>query len=207
MDTSLSALLAFVFSVTFSPGPNNIMSATLGMMHGYSKALRFILGVVCGFSVVLLLGAVVATALVEAFPIVQPFLKYAGAIYILWLAWTTWSHRSAFGSGDSDQPARSQGFAAGFALQFANPKGITYALVIYSTFLSGLVHDIPHVLLSSVSLAGVAYLSTSSWALAGAAIRRWLDTDRRRAIAAGVLAAALVYTAVELAEIPAHILG
>jgi hypothetical protein len=47
----VTAALAFVFAMTFSPGPNNIMSASLGMMHGYQKALRFILGVVCGFAV------------------------------------------------------------------------------------------------------------------------------------------------------------
>lgn len=206
MDAPLAAVLTFVFSMTFSPGPNNIMSATLGMMHGYGRALRFILGVVCGFAAVLSLGAVVATTLLSAFPVIQPFLKYVGAAYVIWLAWVTWSHRGDFGAPGGTELSRSQGFVGGFALQFANPKGITYSLVMYTTFLSGLVHNAALVALSAVALSGVAFLSTSTWALGGAAISRWLRSDRQRAVAAGVLTAALVYTAVELAGIPALLL-
>ncbi len=207
MDTSITALLAFVVSVTFSPGPNNIMSATIGMMHGYPKALRFILGVVCGFSVIMILGAVVANALLAVVPAIQPLLKYVGAAYILWLAWVTWSHRDDFGGQDDAELTRSQGFVGGFALQFANPKAMTYALVLFSTFLSGVIGNVVLVLVTAAALAGVAFLATSTWALAGAAIRRWLKTDRQRAIAAGILAAALVYTAIELAELPTLLFG
>ncbi len=207
MDASFSALVLFVVSVTFSPGPNNIMSATIGMMHGYPKTLRFILGVVCGFAIIMLLGATVANALLAVVPAIQPLLRYVGAAYILWLAWVTWSHRDDIGSQRDADLTRSQGFAGGFALQFANPKAMTYALVMYSTFLSGILRDIPLVLLSAAVLAGVAFISTSMWALAGSGIRRWLKSDRQRAIAAAVLAAALVYTAIELAGLPGALLG
>ena len=207
MSTSLPALIAFVVSMTFSPGPNNIMSTSLGMMHGYRRALPFIMGVVSGFAIVMGLGALAATALLAAVPAIQPVLKYLGALYILWLAWVTWSHRSRFGAGGGAELSRSQGLPGGFALQFANPKAMTYALVVYSTFIADLVRDPPLVALSALLLAGVAFASTSTWALAGAAIRRRLTSERQRAIAAGLLAAALVYTAIELAELPALLLG
>jgi cysteine/O-acetylserine efflux protein len=197
----------FALAMTFSPGPNNIMSTSLGMMHGYRTALRFIMGVVCGFMVVMLLGSLVATAIFAAVPAIQPLLKYVGAAYVIYLAWVTWSHRSEFGAGAQTELTRSQGFLGGFALQFANPKGITYALVMYSTFLAGIVGDLPMVLLSGAVLAGIAFLATSTWALAGSGIRRWLRTDRQRAVAAGCLSIALIYTALELAEVPALLLG
>ncbi len=203
----MTAALVFGVTMTFSPGPNNIMSASLGLMHGYPKALRFILGVVCGFAVIMLLGAVVANALLAWVPTVQPFLKYFGAAYILWLAWVTWSHRSSFGAQSDAGLTRSQDFFGGFALQFVNPKAMTYALVMYSTFLSDLVRSIPLVLISATVLAGLAFVSTSTWALAGAGIRRWLKTDLQRAVAAAALAAALVYTAIELAELPVLLFG
>jgi cysteine/O-acetylserine efflux protein len=203
----VTAGITFALVMTFSPGPNNIMSTSLGMMHGYRTALRFILGVVCGFACVMLLGSLVATALFATVPAIEPLLKYVGATYVLYLAWVTWSHRAEFGVGEQTELTRSQGFLGGFALQFANPKGITYALVMYSTFLAGVVGDPPLVALSAVVLAGIAFLATSTWALAGSGIRRWLHTDRQRAIAAGMLAVALVYTAIELAELPSLLFG
>lgn len=206
MSAPLLVVVMFALSMTFSPGPNNIMSASLGMMHGYKKALPFIVGVVCGFWIVMLLGAAAATVLIGVVPAIQPYVKYAGAAYIVWLAWVTWSHRDAFGAAGDATVTRSQGFPGGFALQFANPKAMTYALVMYSTFLVGLAGDIPLVVVSAVILAGLALASTSTWALAGSAIRGWLNSDGRRAAAAGVLAAALVYTAVELAGLPALLL-
>jgi threonine/homoserine/homoserine lactone efflux protein len=57
----------------------------------------------------------------------------------------------------------------------------------------------------AAGLGFTAFLATSTWALAGAGIRNWLRTDRQRAVAAGVLSAALVYTAIELAELPSLI--
>lgn len=207
MSTSLVAALTFAVTMTFSPGPNNIMSASLGMMHGYRRALPLITGIVCGFGIVMLLGALAATVLLGVVPAVQPFVKYVGSVYIVWLAWTTWSHRRDFGTGQGAALTRTQSFPGGFALQFANPKAITFSLVMYSTFLVGLAGNIPLALLSAIALAALAFAATSTWALAGAGIRGWLSSDMRRAIAAGVLAAALVYTAVELAGLPALLLG
>jgi cysteine/O-acetylserine efflux protein len=203
----MTAALTFMISMTFSPGPNNIMSTSLGMMHGYRRTLPFITGVVCGFAIIMLVGAVTATLVLGAVPAIEPFVKYVGAAYILWLAWVTWSHRSDFGAGEATELTRSQGFLGGFALQFANPKAVAYALVMYSTFLAGVTGDVALVLLSAVALAGVAFLATSTWALAGSGIRRWLHTERQRTIAAGILVAALVYTAAELVGLPALVFG
>jgi cysteine/O-acetylserine efflux protein len=203
----VTAALTFALAMTFSPGPNNIMSASLGMMHGYPRALRFILGVVCGFAMVMLLGVVVSTAMLSLVPAVQPVLKYVGAAYITWLAWVTWSHREDFGQTGDVELSRTQGFSGGFALQFANPKAITYALVMFSTFLGEYTGDLPLMIVTAAGMAALAFLATSTWALAGAGIRTWLRTERQRAVAAGLLAAALVYTAIELAEIPQLLLG
>jgi cysteine/O-acetylserine efflux protein len=196
-----------MISMTFSPGPNNIMSTSLGMMHGYRRTLPFISGVVCGFAIIMLVGAVTATLVLGAIPALEPFVKYVGAAYILWLAWVTWSHRSEFGAGEETTLTRSQGFLGGFALQFANPKAMAYALVMYSTFLAGLTGDVGLTLVSAAALASVAFLATSTWALAGSAIRRWLKTERQRTIAAGLLVAALAYTAAELVGLPALLFG
>jgi len=197
----MTAGVMFALAMTFSPGPNNIMSASLGMMYGYQRALRFILGVVGGFTIVMLLGSFAALALLSTVPDIQPILKYVGAAYITYLAWTTWSHRHDFGTADGAEMTRGQGPLGGFALQFANPKAMATALVLYSTFFQAATHDLLLAVASAAGMAVAAFAATSTWALAGTAIRRWLNSDERRMMAAGVLAAALVYTAIELAGV------
>ena len=199
----LAATLTFALAATFSPGPNNIMSASLGMMHGYRRTLPFMFGVFWGFVVIQLICAAAAALLLQSLPAVEPALRYVGAAYILWLAWTMWSKRDGFGQTVGDDVPRSQGFVSGFGLQFANPKGAVYGLMMYSTFLAGVNGQILPLTVCALVLSGLAFASTSLWALAGTTIRRWLRTDRDRIIAAAVLAVALVYTAVELADLPA----
>ena len=202
LGTSIGAVVAFVIAGTFSPGPNNVMSSSFGMMHGYRRTLPFMLGVFVGFVLVMLVCAASAAFLLGVMPALETVLKYVGATYILWLGWTTWSKRASFGAATGDAPSRASGFLSGLALQFANPKVAVYGLMLYSTLLAGLARNVAALGVSAILLAGVAFASTSTWALAGAGIRRWLKSDRERAIVAGVLTASLVYTAVELAGIP-----
>lgn len=200
----VAATLTFAVAGTFSPGPNNVMSASLGVMYGYRRSLPFIAGVTCGFTVVMLVCAAAAALLLGALPAIEPYLKYVGAAYILWLAWTTWSKRAEFGKavGEKDVP-RSHGFPGGFVLQFANPKAIVYGLMMYSTFLAALASKPVPLAVSAVALALLSMTSTSLWSVSGMTVRRWLRTDRDRAIIAGVLSLTLVYTAVELSGLPA----
>jgi len=179
-----------------SPGPNTVTSGTLGMMVGYRRALPFLAGIFAGFVIVMSACAAAATILLEALPAVEAPLRYVGAAYVLWLAWSTWSKRASFGDPAT---AAASGFPGGFVLQFLNPKLAVYGLAVYSTFLADLPGGVVGRALSVLALAGVSFAAVTTWALAGASIRWLLRTDRQRAIAAAVLALALVYTAVELA--------
>ena len=198
----LAATITFVLAGTFSPGPNTIMSGTLGMMHGYRRALPFMLGIFTGFVIVMLLCAAAATAFLELLPDVEGVLRYAGAAWILWLAWSVWTRRQSLGAAAADELPRSQGYPAGFALQFVNPKVAVYGLIIFTTFLADLTDRPLLVALAAVGLAVVSFSAISAWALLGSAIRQSLCSERSRAIAAAILALSLAYTAVELVRLP-----
>lgn len=57
------------------------------MEQGYVKTLPYLLGIFCGFSLVMLGTAAASEALANVVPELLPILKYAGAAYIAWLAW------------------------------------------------------------------------------------------------------------------------
>lgn len=83
----ISSLLLFGLSMCFTPGPNNAVAMATGMDKGFRAAVPFCLGAGLGANVTLLLLGLGLKELFERFPVIYDFLRYGGAVYLLWLAW------------------------------------------------------------------------------------------------------------------------
>ena len=198
MVIDLSAFLTFVLVTTFTPGPNNISSASMGVLYGYRRTVRYLLGISTGFFLIMLLCGLVSTALLGILPSFETVLRIIGAGYILWLAYHTL--RASYTFQTDDDQAR-MGYGNGFLLQLLNPKVIVYGLTLYSTFLAP-ISGRPLLLgLSALFLAAVAFCATSTWALFGSAIKTYLRRPGIRQAVNTLLSLLLVWTAVELSGI------
>ena len=51
------SFLLYVFVMSFTPGPNNIMAMLFANQYGFKKTLRFCLGVGAGFFVIMILSS------------------------------------------------------------------------------------------------------------------------------------------------------
>ena len=89
MNIDFIALLSFVVITTFTPGPNNISSASMGVLFGYKATWRYIFGIGVGFFLIMLLRGLISTTLLQILPDFENILRVIGAIYILWLAFHT----------------------------------------------------------------------------------------------------------------------
>lgn len=187
------ALCIFVVVTTFTPGPNNISAMSLGISVGYRKSLRFLVGIMAGFFGVMCLCALVAAAVLSAFPRLQTYLRIGGSLYIAWLAVHTFL--GSFKNDGAGKPAL--GFVNGLLLQLLNAKVIIYGLTLYSTFLPSL-SDRPVLLaMSAAVFAVVGFSATSAWTLLGFTFTRLLSNTLVRRITAGVLALVLLYSAID----------
>jgi len=83
MSTNLFSLLSYVVISTFTPGPSNISSASMGVLHGYKNTLNYQVGLAVGVFFVMLLSGWLSTTLLSIFPTLEPALRYIGAGYIL----------------------------------------------------------------------------------------------------------------------------
>jgi len=199
MDFDLPTTAIFVVVTIFTPGPNNIISASLGALYGYRKTLPFLCGVVAGFLVINLLCATLSSVLLNHFPAVAPLLRYVGGLYILWLAWGIYRGSGKFLSDPGDaEPLR---FWNGAILQLVNPKAIFFGLTVYSVFLAPLMISGWALVGSPLVLGGVTFSAISTWAVGGHLIRGWIRTPARSRALGVVLAGALVYTALDLADL------
>ena len=196
-NINLFAFLSFVFVTTFTPGPNNISSASMGVLYGFKKTRNYRLGIATGFVFVMLLCGAISTTLQSVFPAFETALHYIGAAYILWLAYETLRTSYTFEEGDQTL----MGFTRGLLLQILNPKVVIYGLALYSTFLLPITNNLFYTIISAIFLATVALSSTSVWALFGSAIRNYLKNPKVRQFVNLALSLLLVYTAIELSGI------
>ena len=86
----MSHWLAFAiydFITTITPGPNNLLSLTEGAKKGFWHALQLNIGILAGFSIVMLICTVLIATVSEWIPVLMTPMQILGALYILWLAW------------------------------------------------------------------------------------------------------------------------
>jgi len=141
------------------------------------------------------LSGLLSTTIVKSFPAFEPIMRYAGAVYILYLAFSILRASYTF----TEKESQPLGFVHGFVLQILNPKLFVYAFTLFSAFLVTMTQNIIVLLLVVTFLAIVAFCATSTWALFGTAIKSQLQHPRLKMVVNILLSLSLVYTAISLA--------
>ena len=197
MQSEFIPAVVFVFITAITPGPNNIVSTSMGLIYGYKKSLFFLIGIASGYLAIMLSTSMLSVFINRYLPVIVPYLRYIGAFYICYLALTVYKNSTHIKNPEKTKLLR---FHNGFLLQFVNPKVIFCGLTVFTTFLAGML-DYPTTILMSVLLfTTFCFLSISIWALTGNYIRRFLHTEFRMKLFGALLALALVYTAIDLLE-------
>src|SRR4051812_43476527 len=83
----IAALALFIFVAAVTPGPNNAMLMASGAKFGLKKTVPHMVGVVVGFAILIAVVGLGLGALFAVFPFLHTILRWAGALYLLWLAW------------------------------------------------------------------------------------------------------------------------
>jgi cysteine/O-acetylserine efflux protein len=194
MPTGLIPILSYILISSFTPGPSNISTASLAVLHGYKNTLRYQVGLAAGVLLLMFLSGLLSTTILKSFPSFEPIMRYVGAAYILYLAFGILKASYTFVEKDSEP----LGFLHGFLLQILNPKLFVYAFTLFSAFLAAKTQNILVLLLMVTFLAVVAFCATSTWALFGTAIKTYLQHPRLKMVVNIALSLSLVYTAISL---------
>ena len=137
MDTgTLPLFVLAVLALFASPGPNMAFVLSHGLAHGVRGGFAAAIGISAADLVHTLCAATGVTALVAAWPPSFDVLRYAGALYLLWLAWQALRPGAARGKVQA-QPA---GFAriVRMALlnNLVNPKALLFFMVFLPQFVN-----------------------------------------------------------------------
>ncbi len=195
MNRLVLPCLSYVLLMTFTPGPNNVSSSALGLRVGYRRSLPYLSGIATGFLVLMLCGGLLTEFLTRNYAAISPWLKWIGVLYMAWLAVSLFlSHPREKG-----EPATLRdGYAAGFLLQFVNPKGILYGITLYTSFASILTGSLGRTLGSAAILTVIGFSSITMWCLAGSVLSGLFARPSFHLAFNIVMALLLIYSAVSI---------
>lgn len=185
--------LLYIAVTSFTPGPNNIMSMAYSAKYGFKKSLRFILGVTVGTTIIVLVSCYFNLLLYSFIPKVKTGMSILGGLYLLYLAVKIMLNKP---KGKDRDEKEMNSFFSGLVLQFINPKTILYGITAISTFVIPYYDSNASLLLFSMLLGFIGFLSTSSWAIFGALFQTFLKKyEKAFHIVMGLL---LMYCAVSI---------
>ena len=124
--------------MVLTPGPNMIYLISRSICQGRKAGVTSLLGVVAGFFVHMFAAAVGLTAVFLAVPMAYEALKWAGALYLLWMAWQAVrpGARSPFEAQELAPDSSSKLVMMGFMTSVLNPKVAVFYLSVFPQFIS-----------------------------------------------------------------------
>jgi threonine/homoserine/homoserine lactone efflux protein len=203
LDTWLLFCLACV-ALAATPGPNMLFLVSRTLAQGRAAGFVSLAGTSAGFALHALAAALGLSALLAAVPLAYDVVRYAGAVYLAWLAIATWR---ASGADDASvaapRAAPFQMFRQGLFTSVLNPKVAVFQLALFPQFVDPARGS---VLLQSLALAltqlVIVVAGDSICVAAATGARRWFATRpswgrwSKRALA-GVFAALAARLAVQ----------
>ena len=124
--------------MVLTPGPNMIYLISRSICQGRQAGVTSLLGVVAGFFVHMFAAAAGLTAVFLAVPMAYEALKWAGALYLLWMAWQAVrpGARSPFEARELAPDSSSRLVLMGFMTSVLNPKVAVFYLSVFPQFIT-----------------------------------------------------------------------
>ena len=156
------SMLGYMTISSYSPGPGNILAMNTTTKFGWKKSRCLIGGICCGYLCVQLLCTI---ALYELNHILEPALsviRYAGAIYMLWLSFhIICSHPQ---TGECEKHPT---FLSGFLLQLVNVKIYFYIMTLLTAYLIPNINGLTNLLIAGTGVVSFGSVACLAWAVLG----------------------------------------
>ncbi len=192
LPTLLSFALASLL-IELTPGPNMTYLALVAASDGRRAGLATVAGVALGLTIVGAIAAVGVAEIVQASDVLYEGLRWAGVVFLLYLAWEGWS--SGPGTASARDGERGRYFRRGLVTNLLNPKAAVFYVAVLPTFIEPGRPPLPQTaMLTAVYVAVATAVHGAIVGLAGT-LEPVLNDPRRERIARRALSAALAVVA------------
>ena len=167
-------LFVFAGIAAFTPGPNNTLLMASGMNFGFRRTLPMVAGVTIGFPLMIGLIGLGLGRIFDVYPMLYQILKYAGAAYMLYLAWKIATSKPSDAADGDGSPI---GFLQTCLFQWINPKGWVMAITALAAYtVAERYHTGVAVVVATFVFMGIT--SAVTWAAFGAALKNVMSDAR-----------------------------
>lgn len=169
------AFAAYAFVTSITPGPNNTMLLYSGANFGFRASVPHMLGVALGFGIMVLGVGLGIGAIFQIFPVLHDILRWAGAAYLLYLAWKIASSGPPDGGAGAGRPMT---FLQAAAFQWVNVKAWIMAIGAVATYTPADGY-FANLILVTIVFTLVDLPCVAAWVGAGSALRGFLADPMR----------------------------
>ena len=188
----VTGLVTYLGVMSITPGPNNVMLTAAGATFGYRATIPHILGIGAGAAAQTILVCLGLGALFARFPAIHPVMTWAGAIYLLYMAWRL----VGAGAVRAAVAARPITWWEAAAFQAVNPKAWVMAMTTAAVFFPRGGPVAQSAVLVALVFLTVNLPCVSVWALFGSSMRGLLARPAYRQAFNVTMGGLLVITAV-----------
>ena len=174
MHPEIFSIALFWFVTAYTPGPNNVVASYSGFNFGIAKTIPHILGVTLGFTSLVIFLTIGLINVFKLFPIIQVIIKYLGTLFLIYLAYKIASSTNSEET-KKENPVK---FIETFLFQYLNPKGVSVAIIVVSTYVELGENYINYA--TQVVLLAFLFSSTSItlWTFIGKFLRKFATNEK-----------------------------
>jgi threonine/homoserine/homoserine lactone efflux protein len=176
LDNFLLFVLASVLLV-LTPGPNLLYLVSRTLCQGRMAGLVSLAGTTTGFVVHILAAAVGLSAVFLAVPVAYDAVRWAGAAYLVYLAWDSVRAGSGgiFAPRKLPEASPAKLFRMGLLTSILNPKVALFYLALFPQFVEPARGSVfgQSLVLGATQIV-IAVIGDTMFVLAAAAVARWL---------------------------------
>lgn len=177
---TLLGFAATCLVVELTPGPNMAYLAVLSADRGRRAGLAATAGIALGLLAVGIAAALGLAAAVSSSRLLYEGLRWAGTLYLLYLAWEAWRGEDDATSEQADLSAQdARYFARGLVTNLLNPKAALFYVAVLPTFLGDTRSLASQAVTLSIVYVAIATAVHTSIVLLADTARGWLMDERR----------------------------
>jgi threonine/homoserine/homoserine lactone efflux protein len=189
-----SAIWQFAFAaliIELTPGPNMTYLAIVSVSNGWRAGFATVLGVALGLTIVGIVAAFGVAALIQSSDALYATLRWAGVVYLLWLAYEGWRGGEA-GSGPPDD---ARNFKRGLVTNLLNPKAAVFYVAVLPNFIDPGKPVLSQTLILSAVYVAIATAVHGSIVLLGGSLAPLLTNPARETVVRRTLSLLLALVA------------
>lgn len=174
-----TAFLLTALVVALIPGTGAIYTVSTGLFRGKRASLVAAFGCTLGIVPHLLASLLGLSLLLHLSAEVFSVLKFAGAAYLLYLAWATWQERGGLSFRDEGTRGMLEVIGRAVLLNLLNPKLTLFFLAFMPQFIVPDRAALPQFLVLSGAFMLITFAVFATYGLLASGVRRFITNSPR----------------------------